>query len=742
LVKSLEILDLDAPAGSQASRLTPTPSGATPDLRTAEPWQDLLRDGSGLDLRYEATRADGVLHLPNKAGAFAGKDMRAADGAIRARMVFKAGQKMPSLTAREGSGVRYGADVRDASTARLFVVNKGGPTAELATFPIVPPLREGEDYDLELRAVGQTISVRCNGLPLGAVQDTSQAAGNFGIWQFGPATAIVKAFSYLPLNAAAASAEPWQDVLHDSAKLSLSSGVERTPEGLRFTDNGNAMPARGQGPQRDGAVRMLATFGGLPVQLIARRTDSGDNYQLNAADGKQFSLWRWDHVAKQNTNLRRFPLREPLQPGQDYELELRVVGQTLTVKLNGEILGTVTDGTFPEGHVGVAVSGRVIDHNAAPALIKALEVLDLDAPGGASITPAATTYPQPGAWIDATDEIRTAGLKEGVLVVDGDWLEAKINFWHGLARGSFGNVVVRIVFSNRVEVHLRHGGGTYYNGGITANHGGIGLRDDRTNSSKHLGDLHLGGVNVEGAAHELVFAAEGDKLSLWLDDKEVANARDGTLTAGTMELALFSDKASKARIKKVEYGELPDLAPAATRLSPSAEPWQDVLRDPAKLALSPTGVERTPDGLRFTQNATAMLHGNVGSQKNGAVRLRATFAKSPPQLRARAGSSGLYQLFVQTDKIVWLNRLKEGVWTTLRQFPLSEPLVPGQEYELELRVVGQTLNAKLNGVVLGTLTDATLEEGAFGVAVSNHPADPVLVKSLEVLDLDASAAAN
>ena len=62
----------------------------------------------------------------------------------------------------------------------------------------------------------------------------------------------------------------------------------------------------------------------------------------------------------------------------------------------------------------------------------------------------------------------------------------------------------------------------------------------------------------------MIFAAQGDQLSLWLDGHEVASARDGTLRAGNVQLGLLDG----ARIRKVEFGELPD-----------AEPWQDVLPD-------------------------------------------------------------------------------------------------------------------------------------------------------------------
>src|SRR5437762_11726706 len=114
-------------------------------------------------------------------------------------------------------------------------------------------------------------------------------------------------------------------------------------------------------------------------------------YQLAANHKTLIKLARFDSVAKQATALREFSLREPLQPGQDYELELRVVGQTFTAKLNGEVLGTVTDGTFPDGKFGLVAT----DHNAAPVLVKALEVLDLDVPGAASATPAAATKDAP-----------------------------------------------------------------------------------------------------------------------------------------------------------------------------------------------------------------------------------------------------------------------------------------------------------------------------------------------------------
>jgi hypothetical protein len=89
-------------------------------------------------------------------------------------------------------------------------------------------------------------------------------------------------------------------------------------------------------------------------------------------------LERWDNVAKHAERLADTPLRTPLRAGEDYELELRVVGQTLTVSVNGKVLATVTDASVKEGQFGVGT----FENNRPSTLVKSLEVLDLDAPGG------------------------------------------------------------------------------------------------------------------------------------------------------------------------------------------------------------------------------------------------------------------------------------------------------------------------------------------------------------------------
>jgi hypothetical protein len=269
----------------------------------------------------------------------------------------------------------------------------------LQWWPLPRSYGPDEYLRLEVRAVADQISVLADGTPLGAVQDAS-ISNVGGVMIHAKAAGYFRDVVFVPLDKPAAAisipaAEPWQDLLHDPARIVLSGGAEWIPEGMRFTNYGTARLPLGDHPKRDGAIRMRAPFGGLgglrPV-VRARGNDAGATYQLIAMNANLIVLNRWDSAKKQGMILREFSLREPLKVGQDYELELRVVGQILTAKLNGETLGTATDGTLAEGPFSVGV----IDRKGDPVLIKLFEVLNLDAPGGKSATsPAKSNAAEP-----------------------------------------------------------------------------------------------------------------------------------------------------------------------------------------------------------------------------------------------------------------------------------------------------------------------------------------------------------
>jgi len=461
---------------------------------------------------------------------------------------------------KDGAPSHYVFGLESARGQVVLKILEASQDRLLQKWPLPRAYGPDEWVRMELKAVGDRFTASVDGQVLGTVRDTTITQPG-GINIFATANGYFRDIEYLPLDGVAAgtpsTAEPWQDTLRarSPAKLVISGGAQLTPEGLRFNDGGSAVYRPRPQRTRDGAIRMRAPYG-KRLQLRARNDDSKGHYRLFVGlERPVVVLSGYDNVTKKADDLRAFPLREPFQPGQEYELELRVVGQTLIVRLDGKELGQVTDGTYTEGHFGILMTDRV--QNDAP-LIKALDFLDLDTPAAASAPPA-------------------------------------------------------------------------------------------------------------------------------------------------------------------------------------AEPWQDVLSDPARLVLT-GGAELTPDGLRFTGMSGASFARDLGQGRDGALRFRATFGGVRPELRARMNrrAATSYQLWVWRENEVALTRLHadSAQNVQLGTFPLPGPLLPRQDYELELRVVGQTLTAMFNGEVVGTVTDGSFPDGEFLLTCRDRDRDPTLIKSVEVLNLD------
>jgi serine/threonine protein kinase len=362
----------DAPSatpepGPPAKRATPTP--------TLEPGAIKLWDAPGKMQPAEGVSwEDGALRLDHMS--------RQSHTPVSRDLIFRAAVRMnpdsesASLSVRtsgERSGDYYAVTVNPRLAYIVLKPIHDGKAGEvLQKWPLSRIYGPDEWLRLEIRTRGDQITVLADGQPLGTVQDAS-VPGPGGVMLYAGAHGCFRDIVYVPLD------EPWQDMLHDPAKLAINGGVERTPEGLRLTTRGGARLSS-HVLQRDGAVRVRVTFSGVRPELRARMNNIGDSYLLVlSGDGKTVHLARLYKDSTQNKTLRAFPLRDPLQPGQDYELELRAVGSTLTVKYNGEVLGTVADETIAEGE-WVVVSR---DQKGPPTLIKSLEFLDLDAPGRA-----------------------------------------------------------------------------------------------------------------------------------------------------------------------------------------------------------------------------------------------------------------------------------------------------------------------------------------------------------------------
>jgi serine/threonine protein kinase len=233
---------------------------------------------------------------------------------------------------------------------------------------------------------------------------------------------------------------PWLDVLGGKAKPLLVK-AEVGPEGLQLQASGMLKLPPPAGPERNGVVRMKAKYekGAPGPQLLGRDAASGtkETYTLQVEAPGTVRLSHWQDATSQGRVLQRFTPPAPLQPGQDYELELIIIGSTLAAKLNGTALGSVEDSAISKGLFGAGNAQNV------PAQVKTLHILNLDGLSEAealkvagidTVTPSNTApvskssaYP-PGQWVkvltkrEALDP--TSVLLRDKLRFENGWLDA------------------------------------------------------------------------------------------------------------------------------------------------------------------------------------------------------------------------------------------------------------------------------------------------------------------------------
>ena len=345
--------------------------------------QRLFDNPDAIPRRSTVQLVDGVLRLD---GYGPSSDFESADGTVRASIRMNPDASGSQIGLRANGDVRYFLTVHPRSGQVVLSVHskeKNLQNHKLSAWPLARRYEPNEWLRLELRAVGDRLTAFADGKELGSVQDqTITTAGKVTV--YAQANGYFRDIEYVPLDGAGPSAsaiEPWQDVLRDPAALPHMRGAERTPEGLRISAGSVATHG-----YRDAAIRMRARFDPVVRPQVQARMGGEGNYHLrvNSNAGKEVRLDRYESSAKTTTTLRIFPLRQPLVRDAEYELELRAVGSTLTVKLNGEVLGSVTDSTWTTGALGV---GHPSEDGTAGALITGLEILNLDAPAAAASAP-------------------------------------------------------------------------------------------------------------------------------------------------------------------------------------------------------------------------------------------------------------------------------------------------------------------------------------------------------------------
>ncbi len=203
-----------------------------------------------------------------------------------------------------------------------------------------------------------------------------------------------------PSASAAPAEEKWVDARQD-ANFKGNAMLRPTGDGWIAQAQGRTLFAAG--PRRDGAVRIRSVFSntkdGRNLAIIVRWNDPPQNYYQSSVliGGDEVGLNRHSEGKplnalndKEAVVKRKLPA--PLQPGEEYELEVRAVGDRFTVKLQGTVLLESRDDSLGSGTFGVGLGAQGVQ-----IPITSIEYLDF---GGSA--PAAQT-PQPGG------EVRTFG---------------------------------------------------------------------------------------------------------------------------------------------------------------------------------------------------------------------------------------------------------------------------------------------------------------------------------------------
>lgn len=172
------------------------------------------------------------------------------------------------------------------------------------------------------------------------------------------------------------------------------------------------------------------------------------------------------------------------------------------------------------------------------------------------------SYPVPKAWVDATPELRSTAELYHFGRVTEPWLEIKEDAHLDVAESrEFADVALRVTYSGWVRLGLRGTMDEYYMGEVRPN-GDAVISIGTTMVVEHPEvqpvKFSLGKSYDPAKEHEMVFAAQGGTMRLWLDGHEVLSFNDTVLTQGRLCLRVnvSPNPEIPARILRLEHATL------------------------------------------------------------------------------------------------------------------------------------------------------------------------------------------
>ncbi len=171
-------------------------------------------------------------------------------------------------------------------------------------------------------------------------------------------------------------------------------------------------------------------------------------------------------------------------------------------------------------------------------------------------------YPVPRQWVDTTPELQETAGRYRFGHIEDRWLKITEDAHFDVAPGrEFSDVAMRVTFSGVVGLGLRRTMDEYYGARVLSD-GDAVINLGTTNVVEHPDiepvKFSLGKSYDPAKEHELVFAAQGDVMRLWLDGREVLSFKDATLKKGWLQLraSVSPNPELPARVLRLEYAVL------------------------------------------------------------------------------------------------------------------------------------------------------------------------------------------
>jgi hypothetical protein len=639
-----------------------------------------------------------------------------------------------------------------------------------AGFPILAEIRlqrklrePSREYVMEFYTIGRTLIGRIDDETVTAQMDEAPAAGTCGL--YGANNDFFRDMHFLNLDgvpeaealklagvrASQDQAAPpaWQRI--DFAPLDnalvVSKHKNASKEGdLLLLRQYDTWPARENQTVKDGAVRTTFVLGASPgSEQVVTRVGNGRQYQARLWPDKisfgDFGGTR----ANQLTDLKKFPIPGGLKPGAEVTLQLASIGAHHFVWWNGQLLGSVDDGSVTNAGVLAiqATSGR----------FKSMEWLSLDGLPEAEalklvgVAGSGGTAPPTASWMPAfgkpLEQLATADgsrtIQDGWLVVHNGLPPAKVSFARGMARVRLGwleqtKLVKFAVSDTGIELEIN-----VANKGV-ALHRWIG-----TGIEPNAPSLQPPIPLTPGAEVDLQIAWINGRIYAWVEGQLVGSQPLLPEKSRVSNVALFHDKPDQQfRIRNFELLNLDGLPESeALKLAGASDvsvvyppgQWTKVLPMLQGLPDGPVKEASRIDTFREREGWMVPLEVKGGDLFDARASgrdaiVRATFryeadANHFPQLAARStGKSPWSHYIVRLSpdgsgaKLLLHDERKAASTSnerTLGEVRFARPFTPDESYTMELAVIGRRLIARCQGQIIGDVTDAQISEGVPGI---------------------------